>query len=396
MGSVEREGVGVTTAADPTIAVVHGVPQDGDMVAVLIKRSYHVGPGRRPSLHQEQLPLHEALVPGEAEPPRAPAPRWDSDHFAFKRLTDLVVQGRAYTADGTATSTEVRLAWRGGERALRVHGDRRLERDSGGNLRFSAAEPFGSLPLGWDRAFGGCDVAALAEEGDRLREFLGPLRPEWSLETSSPFHYPRNPSGIGYCVRPPIDPCAIAVPNVEFIDEPLTPERLVVDGPKSWMAAPLPAGMDWYEQGWFPRCACLGLVPDYLSGARPRECELGWAPQDLLTLGSLFDLQLHPDFAQGAPPGMRLSTAPVGDRLGLHRLWPGHESAVIELPDERPRVDIKIPGGKGVACTPHLTSVVLQPESERAVLVWSCRAPVRHRYTPDQLAGIVRRIAWKR
>ena len=140
----------------------------------------------------------------------------------FKPKADVVLLGTAYAPGGKAVKgMEVSLRVGRVQKKLRVMGDRRWRFGSFSMLPTpSDPEPFTTMPLTYDRAFGGIDAASAA----------------W---------YPENPTGRGFIGAKTKE--AIhdrLLPNIEDAAAPVT----------SWDSRPkLPAGFDFCGRGWLPR-----------------------------------------------------------------------------------------------------------------------------------------------
>lgn len=378
--------------------VVSGDPGGRPMIGLVIKRTYRIsaGGGWEPVPDDEQ----EAVIEGEigyydAEPPLV-APVAHANDAWFREHTDIVVQGAACPIGKNVRQVTVQFRLGSIRRDIVVHGNRRLERSPSGALRFSDPEPFEHLPVRYDRAYGGVDLAGWLDR---------PVDP-FELEGASDFHYPRNPAGAGFLIS--LDPWQledVPVPNLEFPFDPVTPERLAVGAPDRWPLAPLPAGMDWYAASWFPRSALLGA-----SGVRPEfadrvtELARGWTPPDLLTIPGCWKPEGRPvriEFAQAASPGMvhpriPLETIAAGIPLKVVNMHPEHRELRMELPRERPRARLAL-GVTGQAdLETHLSAVVIRPDREQVVMVWSARTERTRAYTPAQLTDMSSTVEWLR
>jgi hypothetical protein len=363
-------------------------------LAVVVKRSYRLI-GNRMVVDDVQDPIYDdAHYKGDA----ATAPiLWDNDHFAFKELCDVVVQGHAYPSEAPHREARVGVQWKNGERWIRVWGDRHLDSSPGGSWHFTQAERFEHLPVTWSRAYGGCDRVVLERDGDPVAEAFATVREDCDFSDSTPSHYPRNPLGVGYYLETASLREGDPVPNLEFIDEPLTPERLISAGPNGWPAQPLPAACDWYDQGWFPRCAYLGLsVPS--GRISVGECIRGWATEAVYEDHDLMSpTPKIPDlrFCQGAAPGLQLPGITSESAFQLTNWFAHAPQRIVRLPGEVPVVRIASCPGKDTPCNPVLGTVVLDCNNERMTLVWHCRCDAERPYTPDQLVELKHTVIWK-
>jgi len=363
-------------------------------LAVVVKRSYRLIENRL-VVDDVQDPIHDDAL-YESDEATAPI-LWDNDHFAFKDLCDVVVRGHACPGEAPCREAYVGVRWKDGERWIRVYGDRHLERSPGGGWSFSQAESFERLPVTWSRAYGGCDRVVLERDGDPVAEAFATVREDCDFSDSTPCHYPRNPLGVGYYLEAASARAGDPLPNLEFADDPFTPERLISAGAGGWPAQPLPAACDWVDQGWFPRCAYLGLsVPP--GRIEVAECTRDWATaavyedRDLMAPNpKMPDLR----FCQGAAPGLQLANVTAKSTFQLDNWFAHAPQRVIRLPGELPAVRIEARRGKTTRCRPALGSVVIDCDDGRVTLVWHCRCAARRPYTPDQLAELEHTVVWK-
>jgi hypothetical protein len=331
-----------------------------------------------------------------AKPPLVSAPSWDSDLMAFKAGTDVVVQGHAYSYRQTAQTVDTELKLAEVSRTVRVHGDRRLDWRSGRPV-FSPAEPFEMMPLRFDRAYGGCDQFYLAKVTDILMRELIKTQPDLHLETASDSHYPRNPAGRGFLVEMNRESSEnMLLPNLEFPFDPITPERLAAGSPGNWMSAPLPATFDWISPAWFPRIAYLGLTPEHVVPADGiREISLGWALPSLMRLKSMMKGGWHPTFQHGASPGLVLRRLQPGTQMLLKNMFPSHPERKIQLSSKVPQAEIAITESTKLATECYLNAVIVQPDQDQVVEVWSARAKVTRPYAQNELDNMNWKIGWK-
>ena len=112
----------------------------------------------------------------------------------------------------------------------RVLGERVWDRGAGGGLRLSRPRPFVTMPLTWERAFGGC-----------ARDAEGALMAQ----------DPRNPVGRGFCENPAALLGSLA-PNIE---DPQAPIALPSDRPE-------PIGFGPVARSWPARRRFAGTYDD--------------------------------------------------------------------------------------------------------------------------------------
>ncbi len=380
------------------IALVYAEVEGQDSLALLVKQTLVIGEDGRCEPTEPAEPIFDDSYPyEELEAPHVSPPRCDNDHFAFKRAADLIVQGNAQTYGTPLRETVVEVGLRGFARQIRVFGDRFCSVTAGGRLTFTDPELFETMPIRYDRAYGGFDRIGLERRGDWLADSFRDVRPEWGLDANTPFHYPRNPAGKGFLVSADRDSAeGVPAPNLDFPFDPVTPERMAVGDPLRWPTAPVPASFDWQHQAWFPRIAHLGVVPEHASGSVFQEVEWRWCSAGILSQDSILQLHYDPGFLQAASAGLVVADLGPGERLRFRNLFPQRPEMEIHLPGLVPRVTL-YPKWRGpLPTTPHLNSLVVRPDEGLAVLVWSARTPVHRRFAGPELESTPFELVWER
>lgn len=376
--------------------LVSGQPNDDYELALVLKLTYKINPNGQCVPAEKQLPLIEDPDPyDEVEAPYVSPPAWDLDLLAFKPHTDVVVQGHAYTYSKRNNTVDAEVRLPGKSYVVRVHGDRRLEW-RGDMPVFSPAEVFEQMPVRYDRAYGGYDAVFDSKVSDSLMEQLKKAEPQLGMESFTECHYPRNLAGCGYLIEMNRKAAEnLRVPNLEFPFDPVTVERLAVGSTTAWMNGPLPAAFDWIDPSWFPRIAYLGLPPDYDLSIKAREIELGWAVPDLMEQKPVVIGGFHPRFQQGASPGLVCPDFKPGSPVLLRNLFPNQPERQIQLSSIVPRVTINVTEKQQLETTPQLNAVVIRPDYDQVVEVWSARAVAARRYEPTELENMTWKIQWK-
>ncbi|MCP4748881.1 MAG: DUF2169 domain-containing protein [Desulfobacteraceae bacterium] len=130
--------------------------QGREYLVVCVKGTYtFFENGQPPRLAQEQLPLVEAdIFTGE---PGLSAPLYESDYARIKPRCDVLLNGSAYAPGGIpAAKVPVMLQFGRMKKQFVVVGDRVWESKFIGP-RAKPPTPFISMPITYDRAFGGVD-----------------------------------------------------------------------------------------------------------------------------------------------------------------------------------------------------------------------------------------------
>lgn len=310
------------------VALVPGADKDGcDYAVVILKGTFDLaGDGDDLPPAEEQASIVFADEPyGE---PGESSVRYESDICLRKGGTDVVLVGNAYPRGGRGRVAEVRLQLGSLEKTVRVFGDRVWYRKMG-FWKHTEPEPFESMPLVFERAYGGVD------ESDP-----NPEKHDYEK---------RNPVGTGFAVAARKERLeGLALPNLE------DPQAAVT----SWKDRPAPAGFGFVGRGWAPR---IGHAGTYDEAWQENRCPL--LPED-------FDER----YFNGGAPGLVASPHLAGgERVRLAGASP--EGVLgFSLPVRDFGVDVWIKGGKRSA-HPVLDTVVIEPDASRLMLTWRATMP---------------------
>ena len=252
--------------------------------------------------------------------PGASSLKYASEVHVGKRGTDVVLVGSAHAPRGRPVPemlASVSIAGR--LKVVRVLGDRTWRGARGG---LTHPVPFTTMPLVYERAFGG------SEEDGRG----GVLAEE------------RNPVGIGFrSRRSASEAAAQKLPNLE---DPKTPISALDD-------RPAPAGFGFVAPSWLPRRLHAGTYDQAWQKSR--------APFLPADFDRRFDNAACPDlqfdrFLLGGEP-LTLTGVSRGGDIGL------------SLPVVRPRVEVDIAGRKELPPL-QLETVLIEPDAEQLHLSW--------------------------
>jgi hypothetical protein len=307
-------------------AIVPGLDREGrDTVTVVVKGTFALGRGEVLSVAGAQVPIaHADAFHGE---PGLSSIKYEADACPAKKGTDVVLVGQARSIR-PVPSLDVSLSAGRLRKVVRVFGDRVWFRMMGG-LAISDPIAFARMPLVYERAFGGADLA-VEDAAARPRD-------------------PRNPVGAGYT-------SAVEAERVEGVRLPN------LEDPGALIAAPgdrpAPAGFGFIGRDWLPRRALAGTYDD------------AWQAERMPFLPADFDER----YFNAAPPGL---TSPRPFRGGEPVLVTNASesgdlkfqvpSTTLEVTARIRRVAVDIPAA--------LDTVLIEPDAQRVVLTWRATAP---------------------
>jgi hypothetical protein len=155
------------------------------ILRIIVRATYELADDGRLTLAPEQAPVRfEDAYWGE---PAKSSLRHESDVSLEKPFTDVVVHGHACAPDGRpVTKMEVSLAVGSSVKRLQVVGDRRWERSMGSWLMTPPSQ-FTTMPVTYDRAFGGMDA-----EGSESRNRVGRATRPASARSSKACPFPTS------------------------------------------------------------------------------------------------------------------------------------------------------------------------------------------------------------
>jgi hypothetical protein len=267
-------------------------------LTVIVKATYVLareGDDVRPT--PKQLPIFNNDIMTEAKPPSI---RFESDLVPFKPCTDVVLVGRAYAPEGKSV-TELVAGLRVGQLryGVAVIGDRQWQTQLLDKPTISYKQPFRTMDLVYERAFGGFDKPA----GMYCKE---------------------NHVGTGFIGKRTAERVeGLRLPNLE------DPRNLI----QTWNNRPRPVGFGFYGRGWSPRLAYAGSYDDkYMKERHP-----------------LLPADFSFRFFNGAHPDLQVGGYLRGDE----------EVDLLNVCPEAPRVHFRLPG---LAPKIYVSRWTVQPE----------------------------------
>lgn len=327
------------------------------IVSVHVKKTYALGDDGRCRPAPLQMPLLMGPLPCED----GEIPFHETDVIPFKRSTDLIVMATAHGRGQRSIVASIRVGPL--ELKYRVVGDRKVLYRGRGSWRFSEPEPFDTLPIRYEYAYGGVDDSVP----------FGKVEHVIDLFASHPGVYPRNPVGRGYVVyETPAVIDGLLLPNVEDPSDLLTPERLVAGGPEHWWKQPLPWSCDWFDKEWYPRVAHMRGIPDHLPDDDRKIPEVlrGYVDplQNLVLAKKKLDEPFDGRFADAASPALVLPFLRGDESIELVGMTAGGR-IVVRLPGERPRMRVHFEG-KQAELSPVPHRVLVSTEEMGVSIVW--------------------------
>jgi len=324
-------------------------PQGEYILSVLIKRTYDIVSGGRCT----RAVMDKKLVPGDLhyEDPMNSSVKFESDLIPFKLATDVVLNGSAYAPfRRRATDLTVSLSIGQYRKDLLIIGNRTCRYKNGADPVFTDPEPFESMELRYERAYGGVDIYS---------------------EPKMPCVYPRNHLGRGYAVKNTQRSIEnLLLPNIEDPKNRLTPQGLCIGDFRKWEAQPLPQGFGWTSKIWHPRSSFAGIMP--ADRALEQELRKAYSPLVPPAQRNFYEQNPLPTidfrFFSGASDGLVLPFLSGAELVKLINLAPDG-NLEFQLPSDRPQVGIDI--GRGVQ-QPEIVlhTVMIRMEQRQVDLLW--------------------------
>lgn len=309
------------TNSSPFAAGISVFPDENaiDTLYVVLKATYTL----RPQLVIADTPVAPVMADEYWGEPATSSLKYMSEMHIGKPATDVVLIGQAWAPGHKVTTTLVSVNVAGREKAVQIFGDRIWRREG-----FTPPEPFESMPLLYERAFGGQQPVAADGRGAAEE---------------------RNPVGVGFLGnRPPDELLGKPLPNLE------DPRQLV----RARGDLRPPASFGFVAAAWFPRRTFAGTYDQAWQSKR----------------SPYLPLDFNRRFFNAAPPELTFDRFLVGGEpveiQGASREGPLRFS----LPRLQPRVAVKIAGAEEKP-TFKLETVLIEPDDNRVCLTWRAQLP---------------------
>ena len=241
--------------------------------------------------------------------------KYSSDIGLAKPATDIAIVGRAMTQDNRdVESLDVTVKVGSLEKAIRVFGDRVWQ----GSL-ISRPEKFSSMPILYERAFGG-----------KLQ------KSESEIETCE-----SNPIGLGF-----VDEANCENQFLPNIENPIE----LITSPKD---KPAPVGLGFIAPNWKPRCEMAGIYDETWEKNRAPFLPLDFNLQFLNASSSGL---VYPEFIQG------------GEEVSISNMNPDGEVRFV-LPEVKIKGEV-MAGAKNFEQAFVVETIVIEPNEKRVMISW--------------------------
>ena len=301
---------------------------------VVVKGTFDICPdGSTKIADKQEDPLLACQYTGE---PGKSSLLYEADLTPSKPATDVILNGHVYAPAGKPTrSTLATLTVGSHSKSIEAFGDRRWKKGLLGGLSLTRPEPFEKLPLVYERAFGGWDSVDKDKSKHRL--------------------YSKNPIGSGFWVT---KEHAVDKPLPNFED----PRELI----SSWKDRPRAMSFGALASYWTPRLEYSGTYDDR------------WQKTRFPLLPENFDERHY----QAAPEDQQVvDHLHGGEAVKLENL-----SSTGVLTFTLPKIRFTFTTRFGKERVEHrakLSSVIIEPEIPRLMMVWHSSLECHHKV--DQL-----------
>jgi hypothetical protein len=291
---------------------------------VVVKGTFAIHPDGSTSLAHEQLP--PLLTPEYRGKPGESSLHYEADMISDKPGTDILLNAEAHAPEGKPVR-ELTVGFSLGtlKKGLTVKGERVFERSRLGDVVASQAEPFVSMPIIYERAYGGFDRT--------------------SQDPKQQVMFAPNPVGTGVCANAK-DLLGKTAANIELPGGDPQPDRAIGFGPLC--------------SYWEPRRQYAGTYDAH------------WAAHQKPLLPVDYDERWN----MCAPPDQQVGKLERSDlTVQLHNLMPT-QSFSFRLP--RTHLAFRTFFGSYTKLEPsehraRLHTVIVEPSQARVVMVWQTR-----------------------
>ena len=287
---------------------------------ILLQASWGIGVNGTLERLADPVPID--LAGSHHGDPATSSVRMEAPIAFFKPRTDVVMLGHAHAPSAGASEAQVGLRIGPLQKIVRVSGDRVMSRTLGRHA-MSRPQPFETIPLVYERAFGGTDTREAVD---------GVLRGDV-----------RNPVGQGWRDPKLPEEDEVAVPNIEDPEHPFI----------EYGQTPPPAGFGFIAPHWQPRAAFAGTYDEVWDQSRKPLLPLDF---DRRFFNAASHGLVAPGYLRGDEAAVILNASPEG-RLDL------------QLPDTAtPWCDVELRGRRHVEQPLILDTVIIDLDTRRLLL----------------------------
>jgi hypothetical protein len=315
---------------------------------VVISATFEALPGQRVRLAEEQVPVRDNdEFYGE---PGLSSVRHEGEVALEKPFVDILINGRAY-APGGRKAERVMVSVRVGDlrKELLVSGDRDWRPGLLG-MTPSSPQPFETMPIVYERAFGGIDARA--------------------SDPAKHYSDQRNPLGVGFQGAPSSNSeITTAVPNIEY------PSQLLGSASRR----PEPAGFGVIGRNWQPRIGFAGTYDER------------WKAEQWPLLPLDFDSRHN----QAAPLDQQLTTIQGGEPVEVVNMIP-EGTWRFTLPSLDVPVRLQY-ADRAESASFRLDTLILEPDVYRVTFIGRSKIPVIRNRAPleEIIVGHVTPAWWR-
>jgi hypothetical protein len=314
--------------------------EDGRLLYVpVVKATYALQPDGSLKIAEKQLPVN---VGGELwGEPGISSYKYEPECAFTKAATDMVLIGHAHAGPESATEVFVRLRAGPLDKTVRVTGDRYWVKALG-MVSMTSPEPFESIPLTYERAFGGWD-----------RSHPDPTRHAFE---------PCNPVGVGFRSPHGRFEEGIRLPNLEDPQSPV----------QAYAGTSPPAGFGFTAPDWKPRAALAGTYDET------------WTNERMPLLPKDFDRR----FFNAGSPGLVAPNYLKGDEAVFIQNASPRGAISFNLPAlPPPECRVQLSGRRPDArVQTNLDTVIINTDDDLLLLIW--RGHLALRNGPHDVASV--------
>jgi hypothetical protein len=312
-----------------------------DLWLVVVKGSFAISLQGTTDVASTQVPVF--FEPQFRGDPRISSLVYESDLDFPKLTTDVLLNGSAYAPKGeTRRILEVTMIVAGRKKSLTVNGDSLWEWGPIGP-RVGDAAPFESMPIVYERAFGGYSPKP-----------EGMPSADWEA---------KNPAGVGFASNESLA-AGLPVANIQRPGAAIS----------SWRDRPPPAGFGPIARHWHPRALYAGTYDEL------------WLQRRFPLLPLDFDERFHQCSPEDQRPASFLSG---GERIELSNLTASGQ-LIFRLPSEslvfRTSIDDDVTEHRS-----KLYTVAIEPSYPRVLMTWVSALPCHGRKYKLQRTVILRK-----